>query len=169
KLTKLCEAILNFALSSPKKLWIELPQLFDRAIFVNKELQMVDSFDFYSYERWKQDLINKFPQDRAYINLKIQEIQQASNYKWGYLLKFLPRRLAILGYTYFGKKSCMNVSFYEFLNHPHASPLLKNILSAQFANYGFSPKTCPFGFAASVIDHYAKNGAYYPINGPDGF
>lgn len=164
------QRILNFLFSDStlRDLWVPLPTLYDKACFFQNG-SVTSTFDFRAtYPQWSADLQTRFPHDIATIHLVLQRIQDASRYKRGYILKFLPYRVACLSYRLLALfKDDMQLTFAEFLDGTVANSELRNVFTAQFANYGFSPETCPFGFAASVIDHYCCNGAVYPRGGPN--
>ena len=118
----------------------------------------------------------------------LNDIKKASDWKIGYILKFFPMFWATILYQIYLYicektqkigKGCgwgrgLNVMDQTFGDYLRSKGLKKNdllfkVLTSQFANYGSSIESTPFGFASSVIHHYISNGAYYPDGGIDHF
>ncbi|KAH9502815.1 hypothetical protein Btru_074531 [Bulinus truncatus] len=124
-------------------------------------------------ERYIQNLIDLFPDEKDAIIKYMDMIKDASSSMLGYsLLKILPHCIAqflVSSRLYKLVLKCYRkgytvITLQEVLDKLTDNKELKVVLSYICGDYGVFPKHVPFILHAAVIDHYLK-GAFYPISG----
>jgi len=139
--------------------WSKMDDNYDRIIFPDR------SYDFVApRQRFKEDLINYFPQEEAaivtYMDLLYKVALAARPY---FTNKVMPRWLGNLTYPF------MNRKFYKYSDrttHAMISELTNNkqllgVLTGQWGDHGLPPRKSSFAMHAFVARHYL-DGANYP-------
>ena len=139
--------------------WSKMDDNYDRIIFPDR------SYDFVApRQRFKEDLIDYFPQEEAaivtYMDLLYQVALAARPY---FTNKVMPRWLGNLTYPF------MNRKFYKYSDrttHDMITELTNNeqllgVLTGQWGDHGLPPRKSSFAMHAFVARHYL-DGANYP-------
>ncbi|KAI8783298.1 all-trans-retinol 13,14-reductase isoform X2 [Biomphalaria glabrata] len=124
-------------------------------------------------ERYVQNLIELFPEEKEAIIKYMELVKDASASMFGYsMLKILPRYIAqFLVYSGLYKlvlkcyrKGYTDTTLQEVLDGLTNNKELKLVLSYICGDYGVFPNEVPFMLHAALIDHYTR-GAFYPVGG----
>ncbi|HMW04141.1 MAG TPA: NAD(P)/FAD-dependent oxidoreductase [Leptospiraceae bacterium] len=141
--------------------WNPMPDLFER--FVYPEI----TFDQYSSEeKFRSDLIQKFPHEKQAIENYFSDVKSFSNWATKqFTLKAKPMLLDTESNNFklTGAKSPM-ITTKEYLDANFKDPVLKAVLVSQWGDYGLPPSTSAFYMHAGLVVHYL-NGGFYPVGG----
>lgn len=155
-------------ISKDKLKWAPLDDIYDRAIFGNKE---------YQFPRGKENLKAKlkeyFPsiKDRTSIDKYFTLLDEAQNIGSGYYIeKTLPPFLSKIFGNYL-RRSTLNISdktTLEVLSEITDNQRLIGVLTAQYGDYGLVPSKSSFYMHTLLVNHYME-GAAYPVGGASKF
>ncbi len=149
-------------LSNKQLLWEELGDVYDRIFFGGKEYPFVKGT-----QNFKENLIKEFPEEKEaidqYINM-IYDVDRAG--KTFFAEKVLPDPIRWVSGGFLRKKllKYSRQTTYEAISKLTSNKKLIGVLTAQYGDYGMSPKESSFAMHAVVAKHYL-NGASYPIGG----
>ncbi len=144
-------------ITAGKVSWAKMPEPFEKFVYPNF------TFELYGdEEKFKSDLINKFPEEKNAIEGYFKDIHKAA---------------ALFGKTMMMKSTAPELSAFkaqigndsietlkDYLDFHFQDPSLKAILASQWGDYGLPPSKCLFATHASLVVHYL-NGGYYPVGG----
>jgi all-trans-retinol 13,14-reductase len=153
-------SIFNY-LTNGKLKWQQMPDLFDKFVYPDFTFAVNANVD-----RFKADLIQQFPQEKAGINKYFKDIQSAAT--WfiiHYLFELFPaflQPLLKLIFRQFGKIATQTTQ--NYLDRHFQSVPLKAVLASQWGDYGLTPAQSCFGIHGVVVTHYFSGG-WYPVGG----
>ena len=142
--------------------WADMGRVYDRIIIGNK------SYDFIKgVENFKNKIYQYFPSEKEaidkYINLVFVSSKSMGKF---YASKVFPKFIdKILGG--FMKKEYLkysNQTTYDVISSLTKNEDLIKLLTAQYGDYGLTPKKSSFAMHASVVKHYLGGGSF-PIGG----
>lgn len=151
-----------FDFITDKKLkWSKMPDLFEKFVYPDF------TFDVYSNEeKYKLDLIKKFPNEENSIKNYFLDLKKAVNCLTPYFIigTFSPKIRKFLLPVLLRTSSFYSMTTKEYLNKNFQDEKLKAILTSQWGDYGLTPEYSSFLIHSIIVNHYL-NGAYYPIGG----
>ena len=141
--------------------WNKMPDKYDVFVYPDLKFSAVAGRD-----RFKQDLIEQFPNEKDAIKNYIKDIRKAVRWFYRYCAtRSLPRWLSpISGLLLKPRASLALMTVEAYLNEKIRDPKLKAILASQWGTYGLPPSMSVFAIHALIVNHYI-NGAYYPVGG----
>ena len=141
--------------------WKKMNDPFER--FMYPEI----TFDQYSSEeKFRSDLIEKFPSEKVAIENYFSDVKSFSN--WATRQFTLKAKPALLNsesssFKLIGAKSPM-ITTKDYMDANFKDPILKAVLVSQWGDYGLPPSESAFYMHAGLVVHYLKGG-YYPVGG----
>ncbi len=141
--------------------WRPMPEKFDR--FVYPDLDFAARCGIH---RFRQDLIDRFPDEKTAIEKYFQDLISAARW-YGRLMvsRLFPRWLQPLAgiIIRFGQDLAMATTK-DYLDRHFKNHQLKAVLASQWGNTGLPPGLSAFAVHAVIACHYL-DGGYYPIGG----
>jgi all-trans-retinol 13,14-reductase len=153
-------SIFNY-LTNGKLKWQQMPDLFDK--FVYPDFTFAVNADV---DRFKADLIQQFPQEKAGIDRYFKDIQSAATwFIYHCLFELFPAFLQPLLHWIFHKFGQIAAQTTQnYLDTNFQSIQLKAVLASQWGDYGLTPAQSCFGIHGVVVTHYLSGG-WYPVGG----
>ena len=153
-------SIFNY-LTNGKLKWQQMPDLFDKFVYPDFTFAVNANVD-----RFKADLIQQFPQEKAGIDRYFKDIQSAANWFIVHCLfelfpTFLQPLLNLI-FRKFGNIATRTTQ--NYLDTNFQSVQLKAVLASQWGDYGLTPAQSCFGIHGVVVTHYFSGG-WYPVGG----
>jgi all-trans-retinol 13,14-reductase len=151
-------------ISKDKLKWEPLDDVYDRAVFGEKEYEFPRG-----RENLKAQLKKYFPSEKDTISIDhyFDLLDKAQNLWSGYYIeKVLPSFLSKI-FGNFLRRSTLKFSdrtTLEVLKEISDNPKLIGVLTAQYGDYGLEPSKSSFYMHALLANHYMEGGAY-PIGG----
>lgn len=141
--------------------WNKMPDKYDVFVYPSLKFNACAGKD-----RFRQDLIEQFPNEKEGIKEYIKDVQKAVHWFYRYCVtRSLPRWLfPISGLLLKPSASLALMTVEEYLNKKIRDTKLKAILASQWGTLGLPPSKSVFAVHAVVVNHYI-NGAYYPVGG----
>ncbi|XP_075243349.1 all-trans-retinol 13,14-reductase-like isoform X2 [Convolutriloba macropyga] len=161
-------------LSNGQMEWAPMNAAYDELV-IGENPETFKRFNIYGggYHMWKQGLLKHFPDELEAIEKLVQLMQQPSiEIPFG-VLKMAPTWFANifmkLGFilkpvSLFNQY--MKKSAHEVIAGITSNVYLQACFNYPFGDYGAPPKQAPFFMAYAINNHYIKQGAFYPKNGP---
>ncbi|XP_013404166.1 putative all-trans-retinol 13,14-reductase [Lingula anatina] len=121
------------------------------------------------FEGYKETLLQHFPQEEKAICGFVDLLEEARAYSWPCgILKMLPTWVSWLliksglinRYILLTQKNTLDV-----IQGLTDNKTLQTVFAYVFADYGTPPKYSSFFTHATVLNHFVKNGSYYPVGG----
>ncbi|MCB1146303.1 MAG: NAD(P)/FAD-dependent oxidoreductase [Leptospiraceae bacterium] len=138
--------------------WNRMPEGFDKFVYPDFSFTQ-----FSAEEKFKQDLIQKFPAERKSIIKYFSDISRITN--------FQGRRFAAHSGPWFVKPFAnlttllnpreLAMTTKQYLDENFTDYKLKALLTSQWGDYGLPPSKSSFIMSSLVVHHYL-NGAWYP-------
>lgn len=116
---------------------------------------------------YRENLVEKFPQEREAIDRYFSLIRQAAGAMRGYYLsRVFPERAASMLDPLLLRqaKRFTSVTLQSVLDELTTDARLKTVLAGQWGYYGSPPREGSFAIHAGVVRHFL-HGAYYPVGG----
>ena len=142
--------------------WARMPDVYDRVIIGDR------AFDLAAPKaRFIEELARHFPAERGtidrYVRLVLQATRAASAF---FTEKALPPRLGALARPVMARAFHRHSdrTTWEVLSGLGASRELAGVLSAQYGDYGLTPRQSSFAIQTMVAKHYF-DGGNYPVGG----
>ncbi len=138
--------------------WNRMNEPFE--VFVYPE----DTFKVYGeVEKYKNDLIEKFPEEEEAIKKYFKDIRKASMFFGKHMMfKLFPPSIEALSNLFDSKEKIRTTK--EYMDYHFKNEKLKSILCSQWGDYGLPPSISSFAIHALVVSHYF-NGGYFPVGG----
>jgi all-trans-retinol 13,14-reductase len=142
--------------------WQAMDEVYDTVIVGDRRFEYVAG-----RENWRQRMHGYFPTETAavdrYLELVTETVQGARTF---FGAKAMPPALSGVAGPVMRRGFLRHASrtVAEVLDELTDDQLLKTVLTAQFGDYGLTPKRASFGIQAMVFNHYLK-GAAYPVGG----
>jgi phytoene dehydrogenase-like protein len=124
-------------------------------------------FDLYGDpERFRNDLVERFPEEEANIDGMFDDIKRVGAWTMGKMgAGNLPWPLSSLASLWNKRHEAFALQTTdEYLTKRFDDPKLRALVISQWGCYGVPPKRSPFHMQAGIINHYLKGG-YYPEGG----
>ena len=142
--------------------WQPMGDVYDTVVVGEERFEYVAGRD-----SWRQRMHECFPAEikavDRYLDLVTETVRGARSY---FGAKALPGPAAAVAGPFmrrgFLKHASRTVA--EVLDELTDDALLKTVLTAQYGDYGLTPKHASFGIHAMVVNHYLR-GAGYPVGG----
>lgn len=140
-----------------KTKWQRMAEPFEKFVYPT------GTFELYGdVERFKSDLLAKFPHEAVAIARYFDDIRKLSAV-FGKSMMLKSRMPDLKAITIAdGEKKLVTVK--DYLDHFFTDPELRAILASQWGDYGLPPSKCAFATYAALVVHYF-NGGYYPVGG----
>jgi all-trans-retinol 13,14-reductase len=142
--------------------WQDMGEVYDTVIVGN------DRFEFVAGRReWRDRMVASFPDEAAVIDRYLELIGETVFGARGFFAsKALPGPLGATAGPFMRRRFLKHASrtVAEVLDELTGNELLKTVLTAQYGDYGLTPKRASFGIHAMVVNHYLR-GAGYPVGG----
>jgi len=149
-------------ISNNKIKWEDMGEVYDKIIIGKKTYDLVKGV-----ENFKSKMKSYFPNESSAIDKYVQLVFDANKaMKKFYLEKTLPNFLSSL-FGFFLRGPYLKYSSkttYEVLSSITKNQELIKVLTAQYGDYGLTPKLSSFAMHASVVKHYFKGGSF-PVGG----
>ena len=153
-------SIFNY-LTNGKLKWKQMPDLFDKFVYPDFTFAVNANVD-----RFKADLIQQFPHQKAGINKYFKDIQSAATWFIVHcLFELFPaflQPLLKLVFQQFGQIAAQTTA--QYLDKNFQDIQLKAVLASQWGDYGLTPAQSCFGIHGVVVTHYFSGG-WYPVGG----
>lgn len=148
---------LSDKITRKKLVWKRMSEPFERLVFPTR------NFDIYGDpEKFKQDLILQFPEEKEAIERYLKDIKKTSAlFGKSLMLRLSPPPLESFSDLLDGENI---TTLKEYFDENFKSEELKAILAAQWGDHGLPPSKVAFAMHASLVQHYI-NGGYYPVGG----
>lgn len=149
-------------ISDGKLKWADMGEIYDRVIIGDKTYDFVKGA-----KQFKAQLTSYFPDEEKaisdYIDLVFKAVRTSKNY---YMSKALPPFVEKCIGWYLRKPfyKYSDKTTYEVLRSLTSNKELIKVLTAQYGDYGLTPKQSSFSMHASVVRHYLDGGSF-PIGG----
>ena len=118
-------------------------------------------------QAWRDRMVGYFPTEAAAIDRYLELVSETTRGARGFFgSKALSGAAALFagGFMRRGFLKHASRTVAEVLDELTDDPLLKTVLTAQYGDYGLTPKHASFGIHAMVFNHYLR-GAGYPVGG----
>lgn len=141
--------------------WQKMPDPFEKFVYPDF------TFEVYSdRDRYRDDLIQRFPHQRAALRRYFKDIPKAAFWFGAYaMVELFPLGLQPLLrglIRHFGAIARQTTQHY--LDKHFQDAKLKALLTSQWGDYGLPPSQSCFGIHGVVVSHYF-NGGWYPVGG----
>jgi all-trans-retinol 13,14-reductase len=142
--------------------WQAMDEVYDTVIVGDRRFEYVSG-----RENWRQRMHGYFPSETAvidhYLELVTETVQGARTF---FGAKAMPAAVSGIAGPVMRRRFLRHASrtVADILNELTDDELLKTVLTAQFGDYGLTPKRASFGIQAMVFNHYLR-GAAYPVGG----
>ena len=116
---------------------------------------------------WRDRMVESFPDEEAAIDRYLELVKETTRGARGFFgAKALPGPLSAIAGPWMRRGFLRHASrtVAEVLDELTDDELLKTVLTAQYGDYGLTPKNASFGIHAMVFNHYLR-GAGYPVGG----
>ena len=142
--------------------WADMGTVYDRVIIGEEQFEFVKGVS-----NFKKKILSYFPDEEKAIDAYVDAVFAANKAMGKYYLdKALPN------YSSFFLSGVLRKSYlkysdrstYEVLKELTSNEKLIKVLTAQYGDYGMTPKQSSFAMHAAVAKHYF-NGGYFPIGG----
>ncbi|MDW5290910.1 NAD(P)/FAD-dependent oxidoreductase [Formosa sp. PL04] len=142
--------------------WADMGDVYDRVVIGEKHYDFVKGV-----ANFKTQMISYFPEEEqaihAYVDLVFKAVKTSKRF---YMSKVIPPFWNTL-FGSFLKRPFYHYSdktTYEVLSALTANKTLIKVLTAQYGDYGLTPKRSSFAMHASVVRHYFDGGSF-PVGG----
>lgn len=142
--------------------WARMPDVYDRVILGERSYDLVSGG-----RRFVDSLASRFPGKRDAIERYLGEVMRSASRGTPFFAeRALPPSLArVLGPVLRAPLLRMSDRTVEEVVRPIVGDgELYDVLTAQFGDYGLTPRHASFAIHAMVVGHYLR-GAYYPVGG----
>ena len=142
--------------------WLPMPLRYDNFVFPSY------SFGFPASEKkLKEALCEAFPEEQKAIKRFLKDTKKAYNFLITYtaIRSFAPKPMHwIIKLIRMFQGFNPNIALQTYMDKHFKNERLKNILMAQWKDYGVKPEEASFMVHSMVFQHYIE-GAYYPKGG----
>ncbi|MDZ4846572.1 MAG: NAD(P)/FAD-dependent oxidoreductase [Chitinophagales bacterium] len=144
--------------------WADMGEVYDRAIFGEKEYRFVKGVD-----NFKRQMKEYFPapKDQASIDAYVDLVKKANAVSRNYFAEKAMPPLVSKFTGYFMRSPYMKFAdktTLEVMRSITDNKQLIGVLTAQYGDYGMPPALSSFAIHAMVVSHYF-DGGYYPVGG----
>lgn len=142
--------------------WHPMPEVYD--------LVMIDgeSYKFHAgMEQFREGLAGQFPKEKAAIDRYLDAVCECNNSMYAFSKEKVASRVVSMlagpwmrrPYLHWARQTTC-----EVLDTITTNRELRGVLTAQWPDYGLTPKFSSFAIHASIVHHY-QEGASYPVGG----
>jgi all-trans-retinol 13,14-reductase len=143
--------------------WARMPECYDRVLLGDRRFDLLAS-----RERFVEGLAAPFPRHRRTIQDYLALTQRASKRAIAFFFdRMLPSTLSTTVGAFARRRffAYADRTVDEVLRPRVDDPVLFDVLTAQFGDYGLTPREASFAVHAMVASHFV-DGGYYPVGGP---
>lgn len=145
-------------LSEGKLRWHPMPDEFERFLYPGMDFRVPSDA-----RRYRQRLIEAFPDERAAIDGYFRDVRRAVRWaSWQFMQDMVPgffvpvlRLLRRLDHRFAAQTTA------DYMQRHIPSPALRALLCTQWGDYGLPPASSPFALHAIIVTHYLQ-GAWFP-------
>jgi all-trans-retinol 13,14-reductase len=142
--------------------WQDMGEVYDTVVVGDRRFEYVAG-----RTAWRDRMVEDFPGDEAVIDRYLELVAETTRGARGFFgAKALPGPAAAIAGPFMRRGFLRHASrtVAEVLDELTENELLKTVLTAQYGDYGLTPKRASFGIHAMVANHYLR-GAAYPVGG----